>query len=300
MTVSLRAIVILSVLAKYVLLNPLAAAENDAASAASADRLNVVAVKHRDGGEIAYRVTSPWQRGETVIRVLLPEAVTPDERLHVLFVLPVEEGEGTRWGDGLSEIRNSGLHNVQRLICVLPTFSHLPWYADHPTDPTIQQEKHLLKGVLPWVDETFPTIPSCDGRLLVGFSKSGWGAFSLLLRHPNLFERAAAWDAPLMMNAPGRYGSGPIFGTPENFAEHQLSKLVADRADILSQESASRLIHLGYDNFRSEHAGFEKLLNEHQIPHIYHDGPQRRHHWNTGWLPEAIELLTVAQPPATN
>ena len=265
----------------------------------TSDHLKVVSVESRDGGETAYRVTSPWQCGETVIRVLLPEGITPDERLRVLFVLPVEAGEGTRWGDGLSEIRKSGLHNLHRLICVMPTFSALPWYADHPTDSESQQEKYLLSGVLPWVDETFPTKASRDGRLLVGFSKSGWGAFSLLLRHPEVFDRAAAWDAPLMMDAPGKYGSGPIFGTSENFTKYQLSELTIDRADLLRREISPRLIHLGFGNFRSEHAGFENLLNEHGIPHVYHDGPQRQHHWNTGWLPEAIDLLAVKKREKT-
>lgn len=268
------------------------AAEEKPATTAT-DHLKVVSVESRDGGETAYRVTSPVQRGETVVRVLLPEGITPGERLRVLFVLPVEAGEGTRWGDGLSEIRKSGLHNLHRLICVMPTFSALPWYTDHPTDSESQQEKYLLAGVLPWVDETFPTFATREGRLLVGFSKSGWGAFSLLLRHSEVFSRAAAWDAPLMMDAPGKYGSGPIFGTAENFAKHQLSKLMVDQAELLRRENSPRLIHLGFGNFRNEHAGFENLLNEHRIPHIYHDGPQRKHHWNTGWLPEAIELLAA-------
>jgi len=289
---SWHVIVALLVVLVVALLNrPVAAADETPSTATNP--LQVVAVEYRDGGETAYRVSSPWQRGETVIRVLLPDGVTPDERLRVLFVLPVEGGEGTRWGDGLTEIRKSGLHNVHRLLCIMPTFSALPWYADHPTDPAIQQETYLLSGVLSWVDETFPTMATREGRLLVGFSKSGWGAFSLLLRHPDIFERAAAWDAPLMMDAPGKYGSGPIFGTPENFSKYQLSKLLIDRAERLRRETSPRLIHLGFGNFRNEHAGFETLLNEHRIPHINHDGPQRQHHWNTGWLPEALELLVV-------
>ena len=39
----------------------------------------------------------------------------------------------------------------------------------------------------------------------------------MLLRHPDVFGKAAAWDAPLMLDRPGRYGSGDVFGTPENF-----------------------------------------------------------------------------------
>ncbi|MHC4876924.1 MAG: alpha/beta hydrolase-fold protein [Planctomycetota bacterium] len=258
---------------------------------AAADGLNVVSVEHREGGETAYRVTSPWQRGETVIRVLLPDRIAPDEHLRVLYVLPVEAGEGTRWGDGLKEVRQSGLHNVHRLICVMPTFSHLPWYADHPTDATIRQEKYLLEGVIPWADESLPAITSQNGRMLVGFSKSGWGAFSLLLRHPAVFDKALAWDAPLMMDAAGKYGSGPIFGTQENFAAYQLSTLARQRAEQFRIDGRPRLFHVGFGNFRNEHVRFEKLLIELQIPHVYQDGPQLRHHWETGWLPDAIDLL---------
>ena len=52
-----------------------------------------------------------------------------------------------------------------------------------------------------------------------------------------------------------------------------------------------RLIHLGYDNFREHHRRAEQLLNESRVQHIYQDGPQRRHHWNSGWLADAVELL---------
>ena len=140
--------VLLAIVSPSALDRPISAAD-ESLSAANPDGLRVVSVESRDGGETAYRVTSPWQRGKTVIRVLLPEGITPDERLRVLYVLPVGGGEGTRWGDGLSEIRKSGVHNLHRLICVMPTFSALPWYADHPTDSESQQEKYLLSGVLP-------------------------------------------------------------------------------------------------------------------------------------------------------
>lgn len=267
--------------------------DTDSRINAADESLKVTAVEHRAGGESVYRVTSPWQREETVIRVLLPDGITPEEQLPVLFVLPVEGGEGTRWGDGLQTIRRHGLHQRHRLICVMPTFSDLPWYADHPTQRNLRQESHLLNGVVPWVDELFPTRRSRGGRLLVGFSKSGWGAVSLLLRHPDTFDRAAAWDAPLMMDAPGRYGSGPIFGTEANFEKYQVSRLLSERRDLLCRETRPRLIHLGFGNFRSEHRRFETLLNEQQIPHVYHDGPERRHHWSSGWLPEAVDLLMM-------
>ncbi len=240
-------------------------------------------------GERVHRVQSQWQAGETLVRVLLPTQIDDSKKHRVLFVLPVEAGIEHRYGDGLDEIRQLDLHNRHRLICVAPTFSHLPWFADHPTDPTIRQESYLLRTVLPLIEERYPVRRERSGRLLLGFSKSGWGAFSLLLRNPDVFEKAAAWDAPLMMAEPGKYGSGPIFGSTENFRGYQLTELLRRQAKPLGP--SPRLLHLGYDNFRTEHVGFEALLNELNVPHIYQSGPQRKHVWQSGWVEDAVRLL---------
>jgi hypothetical protein len=68
------------------------------------------------------------------------------QRYPVLYVLPVEPGEGTRWGSALAEVKRHDLHNEYGLICVYPTFSQLPWYADHPTDRGIRQKTLPEKG----------------------------------------------------------------------------------------------------------------------------------------------------------
>lgn len=248
-------------------------------------------------GDLVHRVTSPWQAGETQIRVLLPaqwELASGSEKnaLRLLLVLPVEAGAGTHWGDGLAEIRKLDLHNRFHLICVAPTFSHLPWYADHPTDATIQQETYLLKGVVPFVSQTYGVGKSADDRFLLGFSKSGWGAFSLLLRHPDVFGKAVAWDAPLMMPASGEYGSGPVFGNQENFRNYQVSELLKTAGKQLG--SRPRLIHIGYGNFSKHHTEFETLLNGLDIPHVYQHGPQRKHAWGSGWIEDGIPLMLGA------
>ena len=237
-----------------------------------------------------HRVTSELQRGETLIRVLLPDRMESGSSLKVLYVLPVEAGTERRYGDGLIEAKRLDLANRHRLICVAPTFSHLPWYADHPTDKAIQQESYFVKVVVPAVEKRYPAMPERNGRLLVGFSKSGYGAWSLLLRHSATFAKAAAWDTPLMQAAPNQFGMGPIYGTPENFEHYRLDRLLRDRAAVVRVERG-RLIHLGYGNFRDHHQRAETLLNELQIPHVYTDGPKREHTWQSGWLDEAVRAL---------
>ena len=111
------------------------------------------------------------------------------------------------------------------IIFVFPTFSDLPWYADHPTNPAIRQEMYFMKVVVPFVEASYP---ASDERLLLGFSKSGWGAWALLLRHPDVFRRAAAWDAPLMMEQVGKYGTSGIFGTQKNFEQYRPADLLRE------------------------------------------------------------------------
>ena len=43
---------------------------------------------------------------------------------------------------------------------------------------------------------------------MLGFSKSGWGACTLLLRNKELFGYAAAWDVPFMLNGKNSWDSG--------------------------------------------------------------------------------------------
>jgi Putative esterase len=242
-----------------------------------------------DNGFLLHTVESAYQDRRTTLRVLLPDRLEKARRYPVLLVLPVEAGNGRRYGDGLLEVKKRSLHNRYGLVCVEPTFARLPWYADHPTNPKLRQESYLLEVVVPFVEKTYPVQARPEGRLLLGFSKSGWGAFTLLLRHPDVFGRAAAWDAPLMMNAPGRYGSGESFATRENFAHYQVSRLLERQAGKLGK--GKRLAALGYGNFRKDHQAVHTLMQRLQVPHEYRDGPNRKHNWHSGWVDEAVAFL---------
>jgi Putative esterase len=254
--------------------------------------VTVAEAKMDDHGFQVHEVRSPYQAGTTRIRVLPPDKLEEGKRYPVFFVLPVEAGLENRYGDGLVEVKKHGLHTKFQAIFVAPTFSHLPWYADHPSNAEIRQEAYFLKVVVPFVEKTYPVQAEAGGRLLLGFSKSGWGAFSLLLRHPDLFGKAAAWDAPMMMDGPGPYGSGDIFGTAETFEVYRITRLLKARAEMLQKEK--RLILLGYGNFQEHHEKAHALMTDLKIAHEYRDGPARKHAWHSGWVAEAAELLLAA------
>jgi enterochelin esterase-like enzyme len=207
----------------------------------------------------------------------------------IVYVLPVEGGLGTTWGDGLVTFRSLGLHNRLRLTAVAPSFSHLPWYADHPTDPTIAQETYMVDEVVPVVERLLPTAPRRRG--LLGFSKSGWGAYSLLLRHPTLFGAACAWDSPMMKDKPDQFGMDGIFGSQANFEAYRISALVRGKADRL--QGRRRLGLFGYQGFREHTRQLHDLLDELGIDHAYADGPEQPHRWDGGWMEEAVAALAT-------
>lgn len=243
-------------------------------------------------GVLVHEATCPYQKGTTHIHVLLPDKLEPDRKYPVIYVLPVEPGNGTRWGSGLEEVRKLNLHNKLNIIFVMPTFSDWPWYCDHPTDPMLRQETYLVAVVVPFIEKTYPASRSAEGRLLLGFSKSGFGAWSLLLRHPNLFGRAAAWDAPLNMAAPSKFGMGPVYGTQENFEKYRIPSLLQRQQNKLT---TLRLSLCGHCNFGEHHAEIHQLMTRLGIPHEFLETRRQTHHWNAGWIEDAVRFLAGSE-----
>ena len=243
-----------------------------------------------------HRLPSPYQANDTTLRVLLPDNMEAGKRYRVLYILPVHEDGLKRHGDGLVEVKKYNYHNQHQLICVAPAFTTKPWFADHDLNPKKQDESHLLKTVIPFVDKNYPTQASREGRLLIGFSKSGWGAIALLLRNPELFDKAVGWDIGI------RVDTGPIddadraeriareWGTVKNFEANRISNLVKTRGKNLGDEP--RLFYYSTEGTRAI-GGVEihRLLVENEIPHRYVMEPHRKHAWDTGWIPEAVAFL---------
>lgn len=246
-------------------------------------------------GILVYTVTSEYTKGPNAVEVLLPDRIEEGRRYPVLYVLPVDVGTGGRWGSGIQEARRTGVHNTHGLICVAPAFDTTPWYADHPTNPRVRHESYLLKVVVPLIEQRHPAMREARGRLLVGFSKSGWGAWSLLLRHPDVFGRAAAWDAPLLEQTPEKFGMADNFGTQENFERYKMTALLERQAAHLRGEPA-RLVLLGFDRFGPDVEQAHRRMVALGIPHVYDNATRHKHEWHSGWFADAVGHLVRPAP----
>ena len=133
--------------------------------ACAADQVVTVSEARKDdNGFLVHEVRSPYQAGTTYIRVLLPDKLEHGKRYPVIYLLPVEAAKESRYGDGLLEVKKLGLHNKYQAIFVAPTFSHLPWYADHPTNQTSARRRTSSGGPAFYRED----LPGADQEQRVG------------------------------------------------------------------------------------------------------------------------------------
>ncbi|MBI3207288.1 MAG: hypothetical protein HYZ37_00125 [Candidatus Solibacter usitatus] len=235
--------------------------------------------------ELRYKthvIKSTHQQYDNPLRILEPSRKTG----RVVYLLPVNPDISYRWGDGFDTAARSRLHEKHGVIIAAPAFSNYPWYGDHPQNAKIRQETYFINDVVPYVDKLFPGTK----RLLAGFSKSGNGAVLLLLRHPELFHAAAAWDAPLMKLAPDEFGMAEVFGNTRHFARYCIPRLLESRAAEW-QDKPARIALTGHGSFEAHMREAHELMVRLRVQHLYENSIKRVHRWDSGWLEEAFAAL---------
>ncbi len=248
-----------------------------------------------------YPVESPYQNGQQEIRVLTPDSYSPQKKYRVVYILPV--GSGT--GSALRYFQKLGLANEYDVILAEMSFEKTPWFGDHPSDPKIRQESYVKDFVVPFVEKKYSTLGTREGRMLFGFSKSGWGAFALILRQPDFFGYAASWDAPYMF-ADFHYGMDAVFGDTEHLKKYRPDLLVPLQKQYF--QSNPRLFMGGEEKWGtsiptpsggSHTVEMEALLNANHIAHVYRPDLKTKHTWSADWIvPMFAEMMKAANAAA--
>lgn len=244
-----------------------------------------------------YTEGTPYQNKAKEIRVLVPDAYHSSKKYPVVYVLPV----GTGNGSALRVFMQANLHNRHDVILVELCYEVVPWFGDHPTDPRIRQESYLRDFVVPFVEEKYSTLETPEGRMLFGFSKSGWGAFSLILRNPDFFGYAASWDAPYFF-ADFHYGMDKVFENTEHLKKYRPDLLVVERKSHF--QNKARLVMGGEDKWgtsiptpsgRSHTVEMHELMDKEGVRHVYRPDLRTRHTWDAAWVvPMFEEMMKIA------
>jgi len=230
--------------------------------------------------------------GPQILRVLLPTDPAPGVAHNFLFVLPVEAGLGTSYGDGLATVEAANAQNQYNLTVIEPTFAIDPWYANNPTDPNLQYETFMTSELEPWVKANLATTGT-EQNWLLGFSKSGLGAEDLLLKHPDLFTLAASWDFPADMPNYAEFGqsSEGEYGTDANYQANYRLTAAFLNAYKTPFTSSDRIWIGGYSKFETDVSDYGSLLTSAGIAHTTETPTLMAHRWDSGWVPLALSAL---------
>jgi hypothetical protein len=250
--------------------------------------------KGTDASGIAtYAVTSSDNGyGTHPLRVLAPTNPAPGIPHNFLYVLPVEAGLGSNYGDGLETLRSLDAQDKYDLTIIEPSFAYSPWYADNPIDSNLHYETFMTKDLVPWVTAHLARTGH-EQNWLIGFSKSGFGAQDLILKHPNIFQLAASWDFPADMSTYDAFGASTTtaYGTELNFqANYRLTRafVVAHRAPFVG---SNRIWIGGYKVFGTDMVDYNTLLTSEGIVHGREMSQFVAHRWDSGWVPIALAAL---------
>ena len=99
-----------------------------------------------------------------MLRVLQPTSPAPGVPHHFLFVLPVESGLNSSFGDGLQTLRGLDAQDQYNLTIIEPSFGIDPWFADNPVNPAVQYDTFMTQELVPWVQHNLAaTVASRTG-----------------------------------------------------------------------------------------------------------------------------------------
>jgi len=228
------------------------------------------------------------------VRVLVPTDPNTAYAHSFLYALPVESGlTGQSLGDGLDELESLNVPNQYNTTIIEPIFPMYSWYADNPNDATVDYETFVADILPQWVDSHFSTTGD-EQNLLIGFSKSGYGAVDLLMKHPDVFSAAAAFDFPADMPTYNGLGSSSAddYGTQANFQNnYELDQSFVDtyKTPFTTQD---RLWIAGGPLYANDVADFNNLLTSQGVLDTFTTTQTGdTHSWTGGWVPSAVTGL---------
>jgi len=135
-----------------------------------------------------YEATSRLLKRSVRYLAFVPQAVAPDEKLPVVFLLHGAGGSENDWSEQAHELlqRAAAEH---RLIFIAPDGGADSWYVDSKRLPGAQVARFLTKEL---IRDVATRLPTSDERGVLGISMGGNAALALALRNPGVFSAVSS------------------------------------------------------------------------------------------------------------
>jgi putative tributyrin esterase len=232
-------------------------------------------------------VKSPSMKKTYKAAVVLPSSYAKNKSAYpVLYLL---HGGGGHFGDWLKQTPDKmlvkNLADQYNIIVVMPEGEGFSWYMDSPFDPASQFETHIIKEVIPTIDNTYRTINNKKGRVITGLSMGGHGAMYLSARHADMFCAASTMSGAMDMNfsntkmAPELVKSlnerfQSLLGTTDTNSEVFVKNSIMNMTDTIKKNGLPIFIDCGMDDFLiGTNRELHQRLMYNGTPHDYIERP---------------------------
>jgi len=199
-------------------------------------------------------------------QVYTPPDYSPDQEYPVLYLLHGIGGDEKEWvRGGVPNVILDNLYAEQRAVPMIVVMPNGRAATDvSARDPIPKQvpafaafERDLLKDLIPFIEKKYSVKSDRESRALAGLSMGGGQALNFGLGHLDTF----AWV--------GGFSSAPN--------TKPAAELIADPADATEK---LRLLYVACgdrDGLLRISEGVHAMLDEKQVPHVYHVIPGGRH-----------------------
>ncbi|MBT3275204.1 MAG: hypothetical protein HN368_18765 [Spirochaetales bacterium] len=183
-----------------------------------------------------------------------------------LVFLPATEPSDTTYGSAPRNIPDFPGLSAHHIV-----FPHLVWYNEAVRRQAVDQILEIDNGPL----------------VLIGFSKSGLGAWNITRMIPDRISATIIFDSPVVGVDRHRYNPVPFYQDDVSWCNDLPANTILEL--MSSSRENHKLIMISGEAFHEEMNTLSAAMNETGLEHTFLARQDLSHHWNSGWIEEGLQ-----------
>lgn len=233
---------------------------------------------------------SPSMKKSIKAVVVTPNTYNKEKSYPVLYLLHGYSGDHKAWINNMTSTKS--LADQHQFIIVSPDGAFSSWYFDSLVDSTFKYETYVAHELTEWIDKSYKTIASREGRAITGLSMGGHGGLYLGFRNQDIFGACGSMSGGVDIRPfPNNWEISKRLGSMKDFPENWEKHTVINQLHLLSPKSIEIIFDCGTEDFFYDvNVKLHDELSYRNIPHefISRPGAHNNEYWNNAVKYQAL------------